>query len=208
MMKKNTNDGKEYNVFDRILRQGLCLFLLLVFHSAFSQIHISDGATLYVAKDTLVSISKSEVKPNKAKIYVVSGTVVSNLDKESNYETVNIPATQTTPKLRTKDNVLKNKEKKALARKTSPQKKTIQPQPKINFSEGNSDAHLSFSELHFNMSVLTQHENQNQFIEAKQSVCTLFLTSIKGLAPNYYYSNHYASQYSTSLLGRAPPFLV
>lgn len=207
MIRKNTNDEKKYKIFDRILRQGLCLFLLLVFHSAFSQIHISDGGLFYASKDSLVSVKKDEIKTEKAKIYVVSGTVVSNLDKESNFETVNIPATQTTPKLRTKDNVLKNKEKKALAHKTSPQKKTIQPRPKINFSEGNSDAHLLFSELHFNMSVLTQHENQNQFIEAKQSVCTLFLTSIKGLALNYYYSNHYASQYSTSLLGRAPPFL-
>ena len=205
MLKKIKLPIKPFKIFGRVISQWFCLFFFLVSHILYAQIHISDGATLYVEKDSLINVVNEEKE--KGKIYIVSGTVVSNLETKQSYDIVKISPIQTSSQLSEKRKKLDQKEKKALAHKTSPQKKTVQPQPKINFFEGNSNAHLSFSELHFNNVVLTQHENQNHCIEAKQSVRTLFLTSIKGHAPNYYYSNHYASQYSTSLLGRAPPLL-
>ena len=183
-------------------------FYFLFSSKTYALIDVSDSITFHVAKDTLVSISKSEVKPNKAKIYVVSGTVVSNLDGEINYETLDISATQASPKSRKKCNVLKTKKKEVLTHKPLSQKKAIQPQSKIIFTEGNSDAHLSFSKSYSNVSILVQNILKFACIQEKQSLEITFINFIYNKEINCYYNQQYASNHSTSLLGRAPPYSI
>ena len=207
MFKKIKLLIKPFKIFGRVISQWFCLFFFLVSHILYAQIHVSDGATLYVAKDTLVSISKSEVKPNKAKIYIVSGTVVSNLETKESYDIVKISPIQTSSQLSEKRKKLDQKEKKVLAYKTVTQKKEIH-RTKTFFTKGKSDFLGSSSAFHSNVSVLSNHETQDFCIDEKIVFSQSVSSYLEKLHKFYFYTENLFFSVSISpLLGRAPPLL-
>lgn len=81
------------------LLQGkiFALFLLLMSQYWFSQITLSEGATIYVNGDAIAvadSIPKKKSRNNEAKIFVSNGVKIANLGSENSFEIVELPNAQ------------------------------------------------------------------------------------------------------------------
>ncbi|HCM35927.1 hypothetical protein [Chryseobacterium sp.] len=202
MEKKRRNDEKGTLTFSQFIVRAFSGFLLFISSFYLAELHILED----VNDDAQLIPTNNESLPelSKAKIYIISDAVVSNLDSVSNYEVVNVKSANS-GKPETKDFAHAHKKKSVAESKTTSEKKKDQDRKEITFSTGKQDSHFLFCNLIPTVSVPVQVMPKYFFIPNDIIKIHASFKFLKHKS-KYFYSPVIITRYRTFFSGRAPPF--
>ena len=209
MQFKNTFNNTNKDGAFLFLKKRFAFLLLFLCTLSYSQITISEGATIdgYETDSASAGIENQSI----TKIYISSGVTISNLDSKNNYEIVETISSEK-KKIESTKNLASKIEKPELETKTEHKivsKKENSIATNTGFSTSKSEVYFSFSGGFSKVTVPVSQFNINLTIIHSESYNTSLAFQEGKLALVYFKSAEiFTAQNKSAFSVRPPPFLA